>query len=58
MLCRSNKQLVTEALRQALGTASILWRPSVSMLREEGIELPDQLPQADAAKQQVVCLLA
>ena len=55
VFCHSNKQLVTEALRQVLGTASILWRPSVSMLREEGIELPAQLPEADAAKQQVIC---
>jgi hypothetical protein len=53
VLCYSNKQFVTEALRQTLGTGSILWRPSVSMLQEEGIEPPAQLPEADAAEQQV-----
>mgnify|MGYP005998434117 CR=1 FL=1 len=51
-LCR-NKGLVLEILRETTGISDIIWRPSASMLREEGIDVAPA-PEADTANQQVL----
>lgn len=51
-LCR-NKGLVLEILHETTGISDIIWRPSASMLREEGIDVAPA-PEADTANQQVL----
>lgn len=40
-----NKELVIEILREVTGAATVLWRPTLDILQEEGLYL-DPLPVA------------